>query len=98
MLCDSQIYNNRRRITLSSIVKVNSSSLIYMHSSPRLFIGIDEELNDFVSFDWINEITTDRTLKTKNNEEIHLAVSFSSIYSLSYDIYLDIQRIGRSLF
>jgi hypothetical protein len=59
---------------------------LYMHSIPRLFIGIDkhnsdsdeQQLNDFVSFDWTHEITTDRVLKTTNNEEIHRVVSFSS--------------------
>ncbi|CAF4288304.1 unnamed protein product, partial [Adineta steineri] len=50
---------------------------LYMRSSSRLFISIDEidsleQINDFISFDWINETTVDRTLKKNNNEEIHL--------------------------
>jgi hypothetical protein len=92
ILWDAESIEKKNYQTISRL-KVNEEyylpiKFLYVHSSPRLFIGIDEELNDFISFDWINEITTDRTLKTKNNEEIHLAVSFSSIYSLSYDIYI----------
>ncbi len=57
---------------------------LYTCSSPRIFIGIDEhkddsdeQLSDFISFDWTNEITTDRILKTMNNEQVHLVVSLS---------------------
>ncbi|CAF3861922.1 unnamed protein product, partial [Adineta steineri] len=62
---------------------------LYMRSSSRLFISIVEndsleQINDFISFDWINETTVDRTLKKNNNEEIHLV-----IYKESIDGYSD---------
>ncbi|CAF0751812.1 unnamed protein product [Rotaria sordida] len=54
-------------------------NLLYAHSSSLIFIAIDEhenneEINDFFSFDWELEYTSERKLKLTNGKEAHFTV------------------------
>ncbi|CAF3939022.1 unnamed protein product [Rotaria sp. Silwood2] len=110
MLCDAQIKNERRRIILSSVVRVYNNTtlpllilnvdstdprkhsriarievnqdyhvpidLLYAYASSPIFIAIDEgeEVNDFFSFDWDKEFSTERMLKLKNGNQANFIV------------------------
>ncbi|CAF1265249.1 unnamed protein product [Rotaria sordida] len=110
MLCDSEIKNERRRIILSSIIRVYNNTtlpllilnvdstdsknysriarvevnedyhipmdLLYAYSSAPIFIAVDEgeEVNDFFSFDWDKEFSTERVVKLKNGNEANFIV------------------------
>lgn len=40
----------------------------------------EEEGNDFFSFDWEKEFTSERKLKLKNGHECHLIVNISELF------------------
>ncbi|CAF1170061.1 unnamed protein product [Rotaria sordida] len=121
LLCDSQLYNDRRRIVLSSIIKVFNRAtmpvmildidsvemgtyrevariepngelylpleLVYAHMNSHLFITIEEAkstngIQDFISFDWAIESSTDRVLNMKNGKDANLV-----FYKESKDAY-----------
>ncbi|CAF3276510.1 unnamed protein product, partial [Rotaria sp. Silwood2] len=105
MLCDTQIKNERRRIILSSIVRIYNNTtlpllvlnvdstdikkhsrvarleinqdyyvpmdLLYAYTSSPIFIAVDEgeEVNDFFSFDWDKEFSTERIIKLKSGNQ-----------------------------
>ncbi|UJR35157.1 hypothetical protein I4U23_027926 [Adineta vaga] len=113
MLCDTQVRNDRRRVILSSIVKVYNNTtmpliilyidsidakkyhrlgridvndeyyvpidVIYTHSNSPIFISVEEndqnnELFDFVSFDWEKEFLSERNLKLKNGKNANFVI------------------------
>ena len=58
---------------------------LYSRSSSRLFLAFvdetTEEISDFISFDWREEVNVDRILKNRSGEEIHLVVSMCILSS-----------------
>jgi hypothetical protein len=57
-----------------------------------------EQIDNFISFDWVNETTVDHILKMKNDEEIHIVVGLLNNQFHFHRIYLDLQTIDRSIF
>ncbi|CAF4197587.1 unnamed protein product, partial [Rotaria sordida] len=115
LLCDSQIYQERRRVVLSSIIKISNRTqmplivldadsietntfnriakidinqeyylpieLLYLRITPRLYFAVqqddyNDEINDFISFDWANESINDRVLRLNNGTNGHFVVCF----------------------
>ncbi|CAF3837772.1 unnamed protein product, partial [Rotaria sp. Silwood1] len=122
LLCDSQIYHERRRVVLSSIIKVSNRTqmplfvldpdlvetnkfkciakidlnqeyylpieLLYLRITPRLYFAVQQDdyndkINDFISFDWANESTTDRILRLNNGTNGHFVVYKEEIEAYS---------------
>ncbi|CAF1173038.1 unnamed protein product [Adineta ricciae] len=122
LLCDSQIYEERRRIVLSSIIKISNRTqmplilldadsieknqlnsitkidvnqeyylpiqILYQRVTPRLYFTIDQGdsangFNDFISFDWANESSSDRIVKLKDGRQAHYVVYKEEIEAYS---------------
>ncbi|UJR24151.1 hypothetical protein I4U23_027117 [Adineta vaga] len=122
LLCDSQIANERRKVILSSIIKVSNRTqmplfvldadsveknqfnsitkidvneeyylpiqLLYLRTTPRLYFTIDQansnkENFDFISFDWVNESSSDRILKLNDGKQAHYVIYKEEIEAYS---------------
>ncbi|CAF4257432.1 unnamed protein product, partial [Rotaria sp. Silwood2] len=127
MLCDTQIKNERRRIILSSIVRIYNNTtlpllvlnvdstdikkhsrvarleinqdyyvpmdLLYAYTSSPIFIAVDEgeEVNDFFSFDWDKEFSTERIIKLKSGNQANFTVKIlSTNFQFVIFIYLKV--------
>ncbi|CAF0900458.1 unnamed protein product [Adineta steineri] len=122
LLCDSQVFEERRRVILSSIIKVSNRTtmplilldadsieknqfnsiakidvnqefylpiqLLYLRVTPRLYFAVhqensNEKINDFISFDWANESSSDRILKLNDGRQAHYVVYKEEIEAYS---------------
>ncbi|CAF0895845.1 unnamed protein product [Rotaria sp. Silwood1] len=72
---DPKKYNRIARIELNQDYHV-PMDLLYAYASSPIFVAVDEgeEVNDFFSFDWDKEFSTERILKLKNGNQANFIV------------------------